>query len=331
MVRVLVTGGSGFVGSHLLSKLLLDGHDTLSIDVRPPQIPGHIPFWRRCDIKNEAETRRVFATFLPTHVIHLAAKANLNGTSVADFPDNTTGTANIISCVNHTASVQVFLNTSTQYVVKPGILPDNEAQLLPYTAYGESKAEAERLVRGNCRKPWVIIRPTNIWGPLHPFFPYELWRYLQRRYYLHPGYKPIRKYYGYVTNAVNKLLKIVLCEESAHVHGGVYYLTDQAIDSVDWMNGFSLALTGKPVHRIPLSLWCLLAKVGDLFSVFGIRFPMSSERLFRLTVNENIPQEWMIPLPEHEVISLKEGIQRSVEWYLAQGSKSSVMSDRTRR
>lgn len=317
MERVLVTGGSGFIGSHLMASLLQDGHEVLNLDIKPPQIPAHAPNWRECDIKDGSKAQYLFSGFAPTRVIHLAAKANLNGTSVGDFPDNTIGTANIISCINHTDSVELFLNTSTQYVVRPGVLPENEAQLLPYTAYGESKAEGERLVRRDCRKPWIIIRPTNIWGPLHPFFPYELWRYLQQRYYLHPGYKPIKKYYGYVTNAVNRLLKVTLRNRDARLYGKVYYLTDPAIDSADWMNGFSLALCGKPIRRIPLSLWQVLAKTGDLLHMAGLHFPMSSERLFRLTVNERLPDEFMIQLRDQEVVSLEGGIRKSVEWYLA--------------
>lgn len=323
MERILVTGGSGFIGTHLVARLLRDGHDVLNLDIKSPQISTHAPHWRECDIKDGIKSRHLFSEFQPTRVIHLAAKANLNGTSVEDFPDNTVGTANIISCVNHTDSVESFLNTSTQYVVRPGFLPESEAQFLPYTAYGESKAEGERLVRRDCRKPWIIIRPTNIWGPLHPFFPYELWRYLQQRYYIHPGHKPIKKYYGYVVNAVNRLMKVTLRNGDARLYGRVYYLTDPAIDSADWMNGFSVALSGKPVRRVAPSLWRLLAKVGDLSNALGVHFPMSSERWFRLTVSESLPDGWMIPLPEAEAVSLDDGIRQSAEWYMQQTANPS--------
>ena len=329
MERILVTGGSGFIGSHLMIRLIQDGNDVINLDIRSPQMAVQNSYWRECDIKNLARTQDIFSEFLPTRVIHLAAKANLNGKSIEDFPDNTIGTANIISCVNSTDSVQLFINTSTQYVVTPGILPENETQLVPYTAYGASKAESERLVRGNCEKPWIIIRPTNIWGPLHPFFPHELWRFLQHRYYLHPGYRPIKKYYGYIGNAINKLLKVSLSDEPDLVPGKVYYLTDPAIDSADWMNGFSIALSGKQVRRIPLPVWSMLAKAGDLSNMIGVRFPMSSERLFRLTVNERLPEELMIKLPEHEMISLEQGIRKSVEWYLAYILERQTKKDQT--
>src|SRR5690606_40216757 len=62
-----------------------------------------------------------------------------------------------------------------------------------------------------------IIRPTNIWGPRHPFFPHELWRYLERGYYVHPGLRPTPKYYGYVTNAVAQIDRKSTRLNSSHV------------------------------------------------------------------------------------------------------------------
>ena len=189
-----MTGGSGFIGSHLMTELQARNIEALNIDVRPAQHPGQQDRWKSCDIKNAEALATLFREFQPTVVIHLAAKANLDGVSIADFPDNTLGTHNVVRCVNNTESVRLFVNTSTQYVVKPGVTPTTWDQLEPYTAYGQSKAEAELVVRQECIVPWVTIRPTNIWGPGHSFFPFELWRYLQLGYYLHPGFKPIYKY-----------------------------------------------------------------------------------------------------------------------------------------
>ena len=232
-----------------------------------------------------------------------------------DFPDNTVGTLNVVSCVNKTDNLDMFVNTSTQYVVMPGVLPMDDSQLIPYTAYGESKAEAERIVRNNCKRCWVIIRPTNIWGPLHPNFPYELWKYLRLRYYLHPGFKPIKKYYGYVENAVSQLLSITLSSDTISNCGRVLYITDAPIDNAEWMNGFSVALSGKRIRRLPLPAWRMLAKAGDLINKAGVRFPVTNERLFRLTVNERIPEELTVKLPKSEQVTLEQGIRRSVEWY----------------
>ncbi len=97
--------------------------------------------------------------------------------------------------------------------------------------------------------------------------------------------------------------------------GKVFYITDSPIDSADWLNGFSLTLSGKPVRRIPKSLWRLFAWVGDTLLAMGVRSPFSSERFFRLTVNETIPYQKTIELTGTPNISLSEGIARSVAWF----------------
>jgi GlcNAc-P-P-Und epimerase len=320
--RLLVTGGSGFIGSHLIDEIARRNYDLINLDVSPPSIPSQRRYWRSCDIKDKDALAAVFKSFPATRVIHLAAKANLNGQTVADFPDNTIGTANLVECVNEFDTVRLFVNTSTQYVVRPGILPKDDNQLDPYTAYGESKALAERAVRQDCKRCWAIIRPTNIWGPRHAFFPNELWRYLQLGYYVHPGFRPIYKHYGYVGNAVNQILQIALSEPPAHVGGRVWYITDGAIDNAEWMNGFAIGLSGKPMRRIPLQVWRLMARVGDVLRAGGLRFPVNSERLFRLTVTESLPEDMIVKLPAETAITLQDGISRSISWYRSRESEN---------
>lgn len=321
MERLLITGGSGFIGSHLVEEIARCDCAVMSLDVRPPSVLGQKKYWRHCDIKDVNALAATFKEFLPTRVIHLAAKANLNGKNIDDFQDNTIGTANIVDCVNDTETVRLLVNASTQYAVRPGVFPPNGAYLEPYTAYGESKALAETIVREKCKRHWVIIRPTNIWGPRHPFFPYELWRYLQLRYYVHPGFRPIYKHYGYVTNAVQQILNVALSESPAEVCGRVWYITDGALDNAEWMNEFSIALSGKKIRRVPLYVWRLMALIGDALRVVGLKIPVSSDRLFRLTVGESLPEDMIVKLPFQTPVTLQEGVKKSVAWYHSIRSK----------
>jgi nucleoside-diphosphate-sugar epimerase len=314
-IKVMVTGCSGFIGTHLVARLMQHEYELINIDIVPPKHDRQKKYWTLCDIKNLNTLEKIFHQFKPTHVIHLAAKANLNGKTIDDFPDNVIGTKNIITCVNRSESVNRFIHTSTQYVVMPGVAPENDEFLLPYTAYGESKAEGEKLVRQNCSKCWAILRPTNIWGPMHVFFPGELWRYIRKRYYIHPGNQPIIKYYGYIDNAIDQIITISLFANSDKIGNKVFYITDPPIDNAKWMNGFSMMLSGRPIRRVPISVWRILALIGDALNRIGIKFPISYQRLFRLTVNEVVPFERTISLCGQSSISLDEGIYRSVEWY----------------
>jgi nucleoside-diphosphate-sugar epimerase len=314
--RVLVTGGSGFIGTHLLEMFIRFGASVLSIDVIPPKLSHHHEYWVSCNILSIESLNAIFTQFNPTHVYHLAAKANLKARSIEDFPENTIGTDNVVKCVNDSRSIECFIHFSTQYVVCPGVWPANDEFLLPYTPYGESKAEAEKIVRNNCDKCWIILRPTNVWGPFHPSFPYELWKYLRQRFYFHPGYKPIIKHYSFVDNAVDQVVAITL-ENTESVCGRVFYITDPPIDNAEWMNAFSVALSGRRVRRIPIRLWRLFARTGDALNRAGVKSPMSSERFFRLTINEQVPYLDTIELTGLPRVSVEKGVRKSIRWYMS--------------
>ena len=233
--RFLITGGSGFIGTHLVERLQNRGCVVLSIDTAPPKEPAHRQAWIQCDILSNDDLKASVARFSPTDVVHLAAKASLQGKTIDDFPENVLGTSNVVRCVNETLSVETLLHFSTQYVVRPGLTPKEDEFFDPYTPYGESKMISEQIVRSDCLKRWTICRPTNVWGPHHPFFPYQLWRYLERGYYFHPGSKPIRKFYAYIDNAIDQIEAIVDADQDT-VRDKVFYLTDPPINNIDWMN-----------------------------------------------------------------------------------------------
>jgi nucleoside-diphosphate-sugar epimerase len=313
--RILVSGGSGFIGTHLIERLRDLGHVVLNLDIAPPNLEDHFPCWVQGSILDIESVRRIFRDFEPEIIFHLAAKANLKGSSPSDFPENIQGTEHIVKCANETPSVQQLVHFSTQYVVRPGVFPKSDDFYLPYTPYGESKAIGERVVKNFCSKFYLILRPTNVWGPWHSHLPYGLWRYICKGLYFHPGFEPAKKYYAYVSNAVDQVVSLV---ESPYCESGsrVWYLSDPPIDNLTWFDAFSVALRGVKVIRLPRALWSTIAKVGDVARKCGFEFPVHSERYFRLTVNENIPLDRTLEITGLPKVTLQEGVKRSVEWYL---------------
>jgi len=319
-MKVLITGASGFIGTNFIEFLLnkqKEGYELeiLNIDIKPPKINKHYIFWKEIDIKNFSKLKDVFENFKPTHVLHLAAKADVLGKSIEDFPDNILGTKNVVECVKRIPTIKRFIHTSTQFVVKPGAYPKSDDFYLPYTPYGESKAESERIVRkAQLNTCWIIIRPVNVWGPWHPMFPKGLWKYISKGLYIHPGFKPVIKYYSYVENTCEQIFKLLFEVESDKVCGKVIYITDEPINNYLWMNTFSKYLRNSEVKRVPRFVWRCLAILGDFLNKIKIPFPMRSDRHFRLTVNENLPHEKTFNILGRPKVSLEEGVKKAVEW-----------------
>lgn len=273
-------------------------------------------FWNRVDILDKNQLSDTIQSFNPTHILHLAAKANLDGKNIDDFPENVQGTNNIIVFSNMNKTVKRFIHISTQFVCRPGIYPNSDDEYSPYTAYGLSKAEAEIfLCSFNPNFEWAILRPTNIWGPWHPGYPYEMWPYLKKRFYMHPGYSRIDKHYGFVGNICYQMNKFLFDLNKKDINKRVFYITDAKIDSSDWLNAFSLKLSGNKIRKIPKIIWFLLALIGSLLKYINIKFPVNLGRYFRTTVNENLPIEKTFDLiPQKNKISLDDGVKKTVIW-----------------
>ncbi|MFN3387627.1 MAG: NAD-dependent epimerase/dehydratase family protein [Allosphingosinicella sp.] len=147
-IRTLaVTGGTGFVGSHLLRLALADGYDVraLTRGWKPPEdeiawVDGAL---------DRPETLVKLCTGADA-VIHVAGM--INGSRAAFEAVNVGGTANMIDAARK-AGVRRFIHVSSLAAREPGL-----------SAYGWSKAKSERLVAAS-GLDWTIVRPPAVYGP----------------------------------------------------------------------------------------------------------------------------------------------------------------------
>jgi GlcNAc-P-P-Und epimerase len=313
-MRVLLTGGSGFIGTAIVDALLTRGAVVLNIDTKKPHKATHLSLWSECDILDTSHLNRAFQSFAPTHVVHLAARTDVLGTTLEDYETNTKGTSNVLLAIKGTDSVARALITSTQFVHQYHGNPSHDEDYAPHTVYGESKVITEQLTRAaNLACVWTIVRPTNVWGPWHPRYPIEFWRVLGRGMYFHPGRAKVLRSYGYVGNVVAQMVCILISEPSL-VNRRVFYVGDRAINLYDWVNGFALAQTGKPVKVVPAWLVGALAVAGDVLSKIGIKFPITSSRYKSMTSSNDVSMEAIHALCGEPPFSLQAGIDESVNW-----------------
>lgn len=315
MAKVLVTGGSGFIGSHLMMRLLRDGHDVTNLDRKPPILAEHHPFWRNCDIVSKEQISQHINEIRPELVYHLAAHAEISSTNLRDYDSITVGSSNLFAALAAVGSVHRLVNTSTQLVVGPGHYPQSDTYYQPYTMYGHAKMVAEQELRKSTPPyEWLHVRPTNIWGPYHPHFAHGIWRYLAKRQYLHPNAaNPIVRCYGYVTNVIDQYTSL-MSAATEKVQGKVFYLADGAIDSAIWLDQFSLALTSKKTRRIPLKLLNVLGWGGDGMKALGLPAPLDSGRVMRMSTNYLVPLEPTWKVTGTPSVTLADAVIETCNW-----------------
>lgn len=143
-----VTGGTGFVGSHLLDRAVAEGHQLRALTRRPqPSRPG--VDW----IAGALDDRDALAELVrgAEAVIHVAGAVNAPDRE-GFIAANVSGTRAVIAAAE-AAGVRRFVQVSSLAAREPAL-----------SAYGWSKAEADRLLRAS-GLDWTIVRPPAIFGP----------------------------------------------------------------------------------------------------------------------------------------------------------------------
>lgn len=320
-MRVLVTGGSGFIGTNVIDECLRRGFEVANLDWHSPADSAQQRFWREANLLDLDRTAAVIADFRPSHVLHLAARTDLKGAHLDDYASNHVGTVNLISALSGMPEVKRVLFTSTSLVTAPGDTPTTDTEWRPHTAYGASKVAMERAIRARCPLPyeWVIARPASIWGPwMGPEYR-RFVRLVARGYYFHIGRASPAKSMGYVGTAVWQLLALLAAERES-VHGHVFYIGDGSPLTVrDWAEEIRRQLGARAIPTIPYPLAWTIGRLGDLARLARIPAPLHSFRL------KNLVTEWVLPTRTTAAITgpspfaLSRGVAETIAWMRSHG------------
>ena len=161
-----ISGGAGFLGLHLARRLLADGHAVRSLDTAPlddAELERSVDE-RRGDIRDTDAVRQLVAG--ADVVVHAAAALPIQAKRETIFSVNVGGTENVVAAARAAGVGRVVLISSTAVYGVPKVHPLYEdAPVVGVGWYGESKIQAERVVREATGVEAAIIRPKTFLGP----------------------------------------------------------------------------------------------------------------------------------------------------------------------
>ena len=195
-MKILVTGGAGFIGSHILRWLRKADHDVVAADTlrtgKRTNVPADVPLYE-VDIRDQAGLAELFAAERPQAVVHQAALANVRESMedpITYAEVNIIGTLHLLELVKeYNCSKFIFASTggavygegepreecldeskiSDHAAPRSPILPfTEESRPHPKDNYGANKLSCEHYIElysQNYGLPYVILRYANVYGP----------------------------------------------------------------------------------------------------------------------------------------------------------------------
>ena len=197
-MKILVTGGAGFIGSAVVRRAIAQGHAVVNLDAltyaacleNVASVADHANYaFEQADIRDRAALDRIFATHAPDVVMHLAAESHVDRSidGPGDFIEtNITGTFNMLEAArkywveagrpigfrfHHISTDEVYGSLPSD----PEVMFTEETSYDPRSPYSASKAASDHLVRAwgeTYGLPVLLTNCSNNYGPYH--FPEKL-------------------------------------------------------------------------------------------------------------------------------------------------------------
>jgi UDP-glucose 4-epimerase len=183
-VRILVTGGAGFIGSHVVDAYVAAGHEVAILDNFSTGNEANVNQAAevyRVDLRDQAAVEKAVASFRPEIVNHHAAQSEVPK-SVADpgldAHINIVGGLNLLKAsVDHKVRKIIFISTGGALYGEPDVVPaDEDHPVRPLSPYGTSKFSFELYLATFKRTfglEFTVLRYANIYGPRQDFYAEE--------------------------------------------------------------------------------------------------------------------------------------------------------------
>ena len=324
-MKALVTGATGFVGSHLVERLVREGLEVVCL-VRPTSslawLAG-LPVQTRVAPLDQAQALAQ-AVGEPDVVFHVAGITRAR--SAADYlAVNAEGTGRLLDALARAGRRPrrvVYVSSLAAAGPTPGAEPLTEHdEPHPHDGYGASKLAAERIVQAQAaRLPATIVRPPAVYGPRDRNF-LPLFRTAQR-FGLAPIIGGPAKEVSFVHAAdlADGLWRAASCEAAA---GQTYFVASGTHTFAEVLDALEAAL-GRRLRRlrVPKLVARLAGELGELAWSLTGKPQIISRRKVRDMLQERWTCSWAKAERElgyHPSVALRDGMRETAQWYASHG------------
>ncbi len=321
-MQVLVTGGTGFTGSHLVRRLLSRGHRVRVLDNAPGLFHDELKeagadIWLGSVADRDLVLRAVAGCEVVQHLAAAFRKINLPKQSY--WQVNVEGTRFIAeACLEHGVRKLVYCSTQGVHGDVKQLPGDEDSPIAPEDYYQYTKYEGERVVLALLERGLdaTVIRPTAIYGPGDPGRFLLLFREAAKgRFYMFGNgqayYHPV-----YIDNLVDAF---ELAAASPRARGRTYLIADDTYVTIDELVRAVAAALGMPVriHRLPFRpLWLAAVACEGVCMPLGIEPPLFRRRVdwFRQNRGFSIARA-RAELGYEPRVDLATGLAATARWY----------------
>lgn len=326
-MNILVTGGNGFVGSHLVRRLLDRGNRVTTLDphsgLRDSELRAHGATLLRGSVTNAEDVERAMRD--QELVFHLASPfGDILQPNAAYWDIEVNGTRNVLATAER-YRVRRVVHCSTQGV--HGIITDppgdEESPIAPRDFYCYAKAEGEKICREFLERDLdlVVVRPTSVYGPGDTRGWLKLYRMVANGWFLMIGDGRTYNHPVYVENLVDCF---ELAADNPNAKGRAYIAgDDKAVTLTELVREVAAAVeTDVRIVRFPWygMAWASAAAIEAAFKYAKTRPPVFRRRLSWFKTN----RWFQIERAKNELgyqprVQLRAGLRETAAWYRKNG------------
>jgi nucleoside-diphosphate-sugar epimerase len=286
-MRILVTGGTGFVGARMIPKLIENGHNVFAL-MRSASSDEKLRVLGATPVRGNLENPEPLSLPSIDAVVHAAAHFRFAGPRAPYFRTNVIGTTALLKATQK-AGATTFICLSAAGVImddrgSPIRNADESAPTFPnsFSGYLASKARGEAAVLAANRAGFrtIALRPPAIWGP-GDAFSRELPRVIKSGQFAFID----RGDYSFVTCYVDNVIEAVQCALERGAGGRAYFINDRETKTFREFIAMIAALQGLSVDRLRSMPYRLAFTIGRLMEfTAAITFKKSDPPLTRSMV-----------------------------------------------